>query len=68
MTRLAKILKERKMTYPDLQILIIDKTGYFLGTDRISKIVTGKQKDMLFSTACFIADALGISIDDLREK
>lgn len=56
------------MTYPDLQILIIDKTGYFLGTDRISKIVTGKQKDMLFSTACFIADALGISIDDLREK
>lgn len=64
-TKLMGILNERKMSYRDFQILLYEKTGYYLGIDRISKISTGKQKDILASTAKKIAVALDVKIDDI---
>jgi hypothetical protein len=65
MTKLAKILSDRQMTYKDFQISVFEKTGYYLGFDRISKIVNGKQNDILLSTAKHIADTLDLKIDDI---
>lgn len=65
MTKLAKILSEKEMTYRDFQIAIYEKTGYYLAFDRISKLVNGKQTDLLVSTAKHIADTLDVKIDDI---
>jgi DNA-binding Xre family transcriptional regulator len=64
-TKLMGILNERKMNYREFQILLYEKTGYYLGTDRISKIATGKQKDILASTAKKIAEALEVKLDEV---
>lgn len=64
-TKLSQLLRERKMNYRDFQILLWEKTGYYLGQDRISKITTGKQKDLLVSTAKKIAEALQVKLDEI---
>ena len=64
-TKLSKILQDRKMNYRDFQLLVHEKTGYYLGSDRISKITTGKQKDLLVSTAKKIAEALNVKLDEI---
>lgn len=65
MTKLAKILSDRQMTYKDFQISLFEKTGYYLGFDRISKIINGKQNDIMLSTAKKIADSLELKVDDI---
>jgi len=65
MTKLGKILSDKKMTYRDFQMAIYEKTGYYLAFDRISKLVNGKQTDILVSTAKKIADTLEVKIDDI---
>lgn len=39
-----------------------------LGENTLYEMKSGRIKDMKFSTACKIADALNISLDDLRPK
>lgn len=64
-TKLSQILRSRNMNYREFQVLLWEKTGYYLGQDRISKITTGKQKDLLVSTAKKIAEALDVKLDEL---
>ena len=65
MTKLAKILEDRKMTYRDFQMTVYEKTGYYIGFDRISKIVSGKQSDILLSTAKKIAESLNVTVEEI---
>lgn len=39
-----------------------------IDTSVIYNIVNRKKKDITFSTACKLADALEVSLDDLREE
>lgn len=66
-TKLATILEERGLSYRAFQDLIKEKTGAYIGFDRISKMVLGKQTDIKVSTASKIAQALGLTIDDISE-
>jgi len=64
-TKLGKILEKRNMNYRDFQLLVYEKTGYYMAFDRISKIISGKQRDMLYSTVKNIADALDLKVEDV---
>lgn len=66
-TKLEAILIDREMTQRDLQRLIYDTQDVFLGDDRISKMVNGKLTNIQLRTAKVIADALGVTIDDICE-
>lgn len=65
MTKLAKILEDKKMTYRDFQMTVYEKTGYYIGFDRISRIVNGKQPDIMLSTAKKIAESLDVKLEDI---
>jgi DNA-binding Xre family transcriptional regulator len=67
MTKLAKILIDKKMTQRDLQRAIKSKYEIFLGDDRISRMVSGKLTNYHIQTAKIIADTLEVSIDDIVE-
>jgi hypothetical protein len=53
------------MTQRDLQRLIEESQGVFLGDDRISKMVSGKLINIHLRTAKLIADTLEVTIDDI---
>lgn len=63
-TKLQQILADRGLTQTDLFSLCREK----IGKDRISRIVTGKLLSYQIPTGLIIADALGVSIDDIIEK
>jgi hypothetical protein len=67
MTKLAKILTDKKMTQRDLQRAIKQKHGITLGDDRISKMVTGRLTNYHIQTAKVIADTLEVTIDNIVE-
>jgi len=67
MTKLSRILKERKMTQRDLQRAIFNTYGIKIGDDRISRMVNGVLKNVQLSTAKLIADTLNVTIDDIVE-
>jgi DNA-binding Xre family transcriptional regulator len=67
MTKLEQILTEREMSQGDLVRLIRDRSGFKVGRDRISKICTGRLTNYTMETAVMIAEALGVTIDDLVE-
>lgn len=61
----------------DKLILIIQKNSMSnrqialragIDTSVIYNIVNGKKKDINFSTACKLADALEVSLDELRDE
>jgi len=64
-TKLSSILNDRGMTQRDLQRLIEESQGVFLGDDRISKMVSGKLINIHLRTAKLIADTLEVTIDDI---
>jgi DNA-binding Xre family transcriptional regulator len=66
-TKIELILNKRDLSQTDLQRLIQDKSGFKIGRDRISKIVTGKIKNYTLETAKMIAEALDVKIDDIVE-
>jgi len=68
MTKLAKILIDKKMTQRDLQRAIKQKHGITLGDDRISKMVTGRLTNYHIQTAKVIADTLEVTIDNIVES
>ena len=68
MTKLAKILIDRKMSQRDLQRAIKDKSGEFIGDDRISRMVNGVLTNLQVNTARIIANTLDVSIDDIVES
>ena len=67
MTKLQRILLERKMTQADLMRAITKKTGFQIGRDRISKIVNGNLKNYTLETAVMIAESLQVNVDDIVE-
>lgn len=67
MTKLATILAERGMSQRDLQRAIKNHHGFKLGDDRISKMVSGKQKNYHIQTAKILAETLEVKIDDIIE-
>lgn len=67
MTKLAKILIDKKMTQRDLQRAIKQKHEINLGDDRISRMVTGRLTNYHIQTAKIIADTLEVTIDDIVE-
>jgi|688.fasta_scaffold23799_2 DNA-binding Xre family transcriptional regulator len=66
-TKIELILSQRNLSQTDLQRLIQDKSGFKIGRDRISKIVTGKIKNYTLETAKMISEALNVKIDDIVE-
>lgn len=66
-TKLELILQERGLSQGDLMRLIIDKSGFKIGRDRISKICTGRLKNYTLETAVMISEALDIPVDEIVE-
>ena len=66
-TKLEKILRERNLSQGDLMRMIRVKSGFKMGRDRISKICTGRMKNYTVETATMIAEALGVTLDDIVE-
>lgn len=62
MEKLIKSIQKNKMTKRQIAL----EAG--IDTSIIYNIVNGKKKDITFSTACKLADALGVKVDDLRGK
>jgi len=67
MTKIEKILTDRGMSQGDLLRLIIAKSGFKVGRDRISKICTGRLQNYTMETAVMIAEALEVTVDDIVE-
>lgn len=65
MTKLEKILTQRRMSQGDLIRLIQTKSGFKIGRDRISKICTGRLQNYKVETAKLISEALGVKMDDI---
>jgi transcriptional regulator with XRE-family HTH domain len=65
--RLTKILSERGLSQIEFQKLIKNETGTSIGTDRISRICTGKLRTYKLETAMKISDALKVTIDTFIE-
>lgn len=68
MTKISKILKERKIRQKDFINIIEEKTGVKFSRDRISRICTGKIKNYTIDTAEILSTALGVSIDEIVDK
>lgn len=66
--RLTQILSERGLSQIEFQKLIKNATGSSIGTDRISRICTGKLRTYKLETAMKISDALKITIDSFIES
>lgn len=66
-TKIQIILDDYELSQTDLQRLIHEKSGFKIGRDRISKIVTGKMQNYTVETAQMIAEALHVKIDDIVE-
>jgi len=67
MTKLERILTEMGWTQRDLQRAIENKFGVKIGDDRISKLYTGRLKDIKMKTAKMIASTLNVTIDEICE-
>lgn len=65
-TNIQAILNERGLTQTDLYQLIKD-SGNQIGKDRISRIVGGKLTNYHTNTAKILANALGVSVDEIIE-
>ena len=68
MTKISKILKERKIRQKDFINIIEEKTGVRFSRDRISRICTGKIKNYTIDTAVILSSALDVSIDDIVDN
>lgn len=65
-TKIEKILIERGLTQTDFYELI-KSNGNEIGKDRINRIVKGKLINFHTNTAKVLANALGVTIDDIVE-
>jgi|TARA_B100001248_G_C27395192_1_gene465089 DNA-binding Xre family transcriptional regulator len=63
-TKINKILIERGLTQTDL-FELIKSNGNSIGKDRINRIVNGKLTNYHTNTAKILAQALGVSLDDI---
>ena len=66
-TKLKLILLNRGWRQNDLFNAIKEKSGFTLGKDQISKIVSGVSKNYKIETAVMIAEALDVKVDDIIE-
>ena len=65
-TNIQAILNQRGLTQTDLYQLI-KENGNQIGKDRISRIVSGKLTNYHTNTAKILANALGVSVDEIIE-
>jgi len=63
-TKINKILIKRGLTQTDLYDLI-KLNGQEIGKDRINRIVNGKLTNYHTNTAKILANALGVTLDDI---
>ena len=63
-TKINKILIERGLTQTDLYELI-KSNGNEIGKDRINRIVNGKLTNYHTNTAKVLANALGVTLDEI---
>ena len=63
-TKINKILIERGLTQTDLYELI-KSNGSEIGKDRINRIVNGKLNNYHTNTANVLANALGVTLDEI---
>jgi DNA-binding Xre family transcriptional regulator len=63
-TKINKILIERGLTQTDLYELI-KSNGSEIGKDRINRIVNGKLNNYHTNTAKVLANALGVTLDEI---
>lgn len=63
-TKINKILIKRGLTQTDLYDLI-KLDGQEIGKDRINRIVNGKLTNYHTNTAKILANALGVTLDDI---
>ncbi|WP_423189444.1 helix-turn-helix domain-containing protein [Alkalibacterium sp. f15] len=62
MKKIIKLIKENESTNRQIAL----RAG--IATPVIYNIVNGQKKDINFTTACKLADALEVSLDELREE
>lgn len=58
---------EKKAKAMDLSLNELSKKAG-LGKNTIYELKSGRNKEMKFSTACKIADTLGVDVSELREE
>lgn len=66
-TKIAKILRERKISQAEFRRQINEKAGVDIGADRVSKICTGRLQNYSLYTARILAHTLNVSIDEIVE-
>ena len=66
-TKLQRILIDKKIKQCDLIKIIKENTGFEFGKDKISRICSGKIKNVTIETAVMICEALNVKIDDIVE-
>lgn len=67
MTKIQKMLSERKMSQAEFSRQIEAKTGARIGLDRISKICTGRLQNYSLYTARILATTLDCKIEEISE-
>jgi hypothetical protein len=67
MTKIQTILQLRNMSQGDLIRIILKKSGFKMGRDRISMICTGRLKNYTVETAVMLAEALDVPINSIVE-
>lgn len=70
MTKLEKLLQDRKITQGQLRRMVEEKSGFKFDRAYISRICTGIQKNFTIETAVMIAEALStpenvVRVDDI---
>jgi len=67
-TKLGKILQEYQLKQIDLVYLIEHKTGKWIPPDRISLLVSGKQKNVELDTLRIIAKTLEVPVTEIIDE
>jgi transcriptional regulator with XRE-family HTH domain len=67
-TPLGIILKEKRLSQRDFQLLIFEKTGKYFSASAICNYVNGKHTNLLLENAQIIAKSLDMSLEELANK
>src|ERR1044072_2414965 len=61
------IRKQGFVSQAELQLKIWEETGELINKARLSRLIGGKQRDMMGSTMVVFAKILGVTMDELAE-
>lgn len=66
-TKLHALLIKREMSQEELRRRIQEQTGHNIGSDRLSRIVSGQVTNYFTQTARLISNALSVPMEDILE-